>query len=80
MGVAYDLLYNDLSPQERDLYRATIAPHGALMYDYFAPKPGRAYAYSQNHTFIRWRSWRAVMPSMERFRSGAMVCAGARHL
>ena len=52
MGVGYDLLYNDLSAQERDRYRATIARHGALMYNYFAPKPGRAYAYSQNHTFI----------------------------
>jgi hypothetical protein len=52
MGVAYDLLYNDLTPAEREKYRACIARHGHLMYDYFAPKPGRAYAYSQNHTFI----------------------------
>jgi hypothetical protein len=52
MGVAYDLLYNDLAPADRDRYRASIARHGHLMYDYFAPKPGRAYAYSQNHTFI----------------------------
>lgn len=52
LGVAYDLLYNDLTPAERDTYRATLARHGDLMYKYFAPKPGRAYAYSQNHTFI----------------------------
>ena len=52
MGLGYDLLYNDLSSAERERYRGTIARHGALMYTYFAPKPGRAYAYSQNHTFI----------------------------
>jgi Domain of unknown function (DUF4962)/Heparinase II/III-like protein len=52
MGVAYDLLYNDLTPAERTKYRDCIARHGHLMYAYFAPKPGRAFAYSQNHTFI----------------------------
>ncbi len=52
MGVAYDLLYNDLTPAERTKYRDCISRHGHLMYAYFAPKPGRAYAYSQNHTFI----------------------------
>jgi len=52
MGVAYDLLYNDLSSADRERYRATIARHGQLMFDYFKPQPGRAYAYSQNHTFI----------------------------
>ena len=52
MGVAYDLLYNDLSQAERTTYRACIARHAELLYNYFAPKPGRAYAYSQNHTFI----------------------------
>ncbi len=52
MGVAYDLLYNDLTPAERDKYRANIARHAQLLYDYFAPRPGRAFAYSQNHTFI----------------------------
>ena len=52
MGVGYDLLYNDLTPAERDRYRASIARHGQLLFDYFAPRPGRAYAYSQNHTFI----------------------------
>lgn len=52
MGVGYDLLYNDLTPAERDKYRATIARHGELLYQAFAPRKGRAYAYSQNHTFI----------------------------
>jgi hypothetical protein len=52
MGVGYDLLYNELTPAERDRYRASIARHGHLLYTFFAPRPGRAYAYSQNHTFI----------------------------
>lgn len=52
MGLAYDLLYHDLSPADRDRYRAAIAEHGHLMYEYFAPKPGRVWSYSQNHTFI----------------------------
>jgi hypothetical protein len=52
MGVAYDLLYNDLTPAEREKYRAKIAKQGHLMYEGFAPAPGRVYAYSQNHTFI----------------------------
>ena len=52
MGVGYDLLYNDLSEAERVKYRDCLARHGQLLYAYFAPKPGRAYAYSQNHTFI----------------------------
>jgi hypothetical protein len=52
MGIAYDLLYHDLSAADRDRYRAAIAEHGHLLYEYFAPKPGRVWAYSQNHTFI----------------------------
>jgi hypothetical protein len=52
LGVAYDLLYNDLTPAERDRYRGKLAKQGALMYAAFSPKPGRAWAYSQNHTFI----------------------------
>ena len=52
MGVGYDLLYNDLTPAEREKYRNKIVRQGKLMYDFFAPKPGRSWAYSQNHTFI----------------------------
>ena len=52
MGVGYDLLYNDLTPAERERYRNKIALQGDLLYEAFAPKPGRSYAYSQNHTFI----------------------------
>ena len=52
MGFAYDMLYNDLTPAEREKYRNKIARQGHLMYLGFAPKPGQVYAYSQNHTFI----------------------------
>jgi hypothetical protein len=52
MGVAYDLLYNDLTPAERQKYRNKIARQGKLLYEFFAPRPGRSWAYSQNHTFI----------------------------
>jgi len=52
MGVAYDLLYNDLTATEREKYRNKIARQGHLLYEFFAPRPGRSWAYSQNHTFI----------------------------
>jgi len=52
LGVGYDLLYNDITPAERDRYRAKLATQGHLMYVYWKTKPGRTIAYSQNHTFI----------------------------
>jgi hypothetical protein len=52
MGWAYDLLYHDLSDAERTKYREKLIKQARLLYDYFKPKPGKTYAYSQNHTFI----------------------------
>src|SRR5499433_1565056 len=52
MGWGYDLLYHDLSEAERARYRAKLIKQAGLMFDYFKPKPGRTFAYSQNHTFI----------------------------
>ena len=52
MGWGYDLLYDDLTEAERAKYRETIARHARLVFDYFKPKSGKTYAYSQNHTFI----------------------------
>ena len=52
LGVGYDLLYNDLTPAERDRYRAKLATQGHLMYVYWKTKSDRTIAYSQNHTFI----------------------------
>jgi hypothetical protein len=52
MGWGYDILYNDLSSTEREKYRSKLIKQARLLYDYFKPKTGKSYAYSQNHTFI----------------------------
>jgi len=52
MGWSYDLLYNDLTPAEREKYRNKLIKQARLLYDYFKPKSGKSYSYSQNHTFI----------------------------
>jgi len=52
LGTGYDLLYNDLTPAERDRYREKIAKQGHIMYEWWKSKPGRTISYSQNHTFI----------------------------
>ncbi|MCU1266961.1 MAG: Heparinase II/III-like protein [Acidobacteria bacterium] len=52
MGWAYDLLYHDLSDTERARYRSKLIRQSRLMFDFFKPKSGKTYAYSQNHTFI----------------------------
>jgi len=52
MGWGYDLLYHDLTDQERARYRDKLVRQARLLFDYFKPKSGKSYAYSQNHTFI----------------------------
>lgn len=52
MGWAYDLLYNDLTAAEREKYRSKLIKQARIMFDFFKPKEGRTYAYSQNHTYI----------------------------
>ena len=52
MGWGYDLLYYDLTGQERARYRDKLVRQARFLFDYFKPKPGKTYAYSQNHTFI----------------------------
>jgi Heparinase II/III-like protein/Domain of unknown function (DUF4962) len=52
MGWAYDLLYHDLTKEERTRYRDKLIKQARLLADYFKPKSGRTFAYSQNHTFI----------------------------
>ena len=52
MGWGYDLLYNDLTTSEREKYRDKLARQARMMYEFFKPKSGKTYAYSQNHTFI----------------------------
>ncbi len=48
----YDLLYHDLNERDRLRYRDKLIKQARLMADYFKPKPGKTFAYSQNHTFI----------------------------
>jgi len=52
LGWGYDLLYRDLSEQERARYRDKLIKQARLLADYFKPKSGRTFAYSQNHVFI----------------------------
>ena len=52
LGWGYDLLYDDLSPSERTRIREKLIRQARLLYNFFKPKNGRTYAYSQNHTFI----------------------------
>ena len=52
LGWGYDLLYNDLTPAEREKYKTKLITQAKLMFDFFKPKAGKTYAYSQNHTFI----------------------------
>ncbi len=52
LGWGYDLLYHDLSDQELARYRDKLIKQARLLSDYYKPKPGRTFAYSQNHVFI----------------------------
>lgn len=52
LGWGYDLLYHDLTEAERTRYREKLARHARLLADYYQPKPGRTFSYSQNHVFI----------------------------
>lgn len=52
MGWAYDLLYHDLTESEKTKYRDKLIKQARLLYEFFKPKSGKTYAYSQNHTFI----------------------------
>jgi len=52
LGWGYDLLYHDLTEKERTRYRDKLVKQARLLAEYFKPKPGRTFAYSQNHTFI----------------------------
>lgn len=52
LGWGYDLLYNDLTEAERTKYRTKLARQAKLLYEYYEPRPGRSFAYSQNHVYI----------------------------
>ncbi len=52
IGWAYDLLYDRLTPGERARIRRALERHADLVYGAFTPKPGRQFAFTQNHNFI----------------------------
>ncbi|HEY3121827.1 MAG TPA: DUF4962 domain-containing protein, partial [Vicinamibacteria bacterium] len=52
IGWAYDLLWHDLTAGERARVRASLGRHARLVHDYFAPGPGKRFAFTQNHDFI----------------------------
>lgn len=52
MGWGYDLLYNDLTEEERATYRAKLVRQARLLAEHFEPRAGRRYSYSQNHVYI----------------------------
>jgi hypothetical protein len=52
IGWAYDLLYHDLSAQERARIRTSLERHCRFVYDYFAPAAGKRFNFTQNHNFI----------------------------
>ena len=52
IGWAYDLLYDELTPAERERIRTSLAHHARLVYEHFAPGPGKRFSFTQNHDFI----------------------------
>lgn len=52
LGWGYDLLYDDLTSAEKTKIREKLIKQAQMLYDFFKPKKGKTYAYSQNHTFI----------------------------
>jgi hypothetical protein len=53
IGWAYDLLYHELTLEERGRIRASLERHAALVHAHFTPSPKRArFEFTQNHNFI----------------------------
>lgn len=52
LGWGYDLLYHDLTLAEREKYKVKLIRQAKLLFNFYKPKTGKTYAYSQNHTFI----------------------------
>jgi len=53
IGWAYDLLFDELTPDERGRIRASLERHASLVYAHFTPSPKRArFEFTQNHNFI----------------------------
>lgn len=53
IGWAYDLLWPELTPDERARIRASLERHAALVYEHFTPGGTRTrFEFTQNHNFI----------------------------
>ena len=52
IGWAYDLLYDELTPAERDRVRSSLERHAQLVADSFTLRPGKTLFFTQNHDFI----------------------------
>jgi hypothetical protein len=52
VSFAYDILFDELTKDERETIKNKLIKQGRLMYDYFKYKPNKKYTYSQNHTWI----------------------------
>ena len=52
LGWGYDLLYQDLTDDERRRYRDKLVRQARLLFEYYEVRPNRTYAYSQNHVYI----------------------------
>ena len=53
IGWAYDLLYHELTLEERGRIRASLERHAALVHAHFTPSPKRTrFEFTQNHNFI----------------------------
>jgi hypothetical protein len=52
IGWAYDLLYHELTADERRRIRHSLERHAQLVYEHFSPAPGKQFTFTQNHTFI----------------------------
>ena len=52
LGWGYDMLYDSLTDEERKKYRDKIVRQANLLYEHYRIKPGRTFAYSQNHVYI----------------------------
>jgi hypothetical protein len=52
IGWAYDLLHAEWTEAERARIRTSLTRHARLVHDHFAPAPGQALHFTQNHDFI----------------------------
>jgi len=53
IGWAYDLLFHELTPEERSRIRASLERHAALVHEHFTPSAKRSrFEFTQNHNFI----------------------------